>query len=111
MKDNFFELVYTIVAQVPRGRVTTYGAVAKFLNKPRGSRAVGWAMRQCSNEKVPCHRVIYSDGTVGGYGVEGVSRKIALLRTEGIIVSEDRIDLGCYFFSRFTWKPVSFREK
>ncbi len=103
MNDNFFELVYIIVAQVPRGKVTTYSAVARFLNNPRGSRAVGWAMRQCPypNSKVPCHRVIKADGSVGGYGGEGVLKKASLLRKEGIRIREGKIDRSRYMFTSF----------
>jgi O-6-methylguanine DNA methyltransferase len=103
LPENFFELVYRVVAQVPRGKVTTYSAVAKYLNNPRGSRAVGWAMRQCPypNEKVPCHRVIKSDGTIGGYGGEGVIKKARLLRKEGIAIQDGRINLGKYEFRQF----------
>jgi methylated-DNA-protein-cysteine methyltransferase related protein len=102
---NFFELVYQVVAQIPNGRVATYSAVAKFLNNPRGSRAVGWAMRQCPypNEKVPCHRVIKADGSIGGYGYDGVQRKTALLKKEGIRFSKGRVDLKKYEFRDFNW--------
>jgi len=104
LPDNFFELVYLVVSQVPQGRVTTYSAVARFLNNPRGSRAVGWAMRQCPYEisKVPCHRVIKADGTLGGYGSEGVKRKASLLRKEGISVRKGKIDLARYLFTLFS---------
>jgi len=103
LPENFFELVYRVVAQVPRGKVTTYSAVAKYLNNPRGSRAVGWAMRQCPypNEKVPCHRVIKSDGTIGGYGEEGVIKKARLLRKEGITICNGKVNLGKYEFRQF----------
>ncbi|HYB04039.1 MAG TPA: MGMT family protein [Nitrososphaerales archaeon] len=109
MSDNFFELVYLVVKQVPPGRVTTYSAVARFLNNPRGSRAVGWAMRQCPypNDNVPCHRVIKADGSVGGYGVEGVLKKASLLRKEGIRVRQGRIDLSRYFFKNFSYPGSS----
>lgn len=103
MQDNFFELVYKVTAQVPEGRVTTYGAIARFLNNPRGSRAVGWAMRQCPYAHVPCHRVIKSDGSVGGYGSEGILRKVALLKREGITIRKGLVDLSQYEFTRFRW--------
>jgi len=101
MNDNFFELVYLVVAQVPNGRVTTYSSVARFLNNPRGSRAVGWAMRQCPYPKVPCHRVIKADGSVGGYGGEGVVKKASMLRKEGIQIRRGKIDLSKYLFTNF----------
>jgi len=103
MPQNFFELVYAAVAQVPRGRVTTYSAVAKYLGNPRGSRAVGWAMRQCpySLAKIPCHRVIKADGSIGGFGQEGARMKISLLRKEGIPVRKGQVPLDLYFFDQF----------
>ena len=102
MAENFFELVYKVVSQVPSGKVTTYSAVAKFLNNPRGSRAVGWAMRQCPYpiDKVPCHRVIKADGTIGGYGWEGELTKARLLRKEGIAIRSGKIDLQIYEYRR-----------
>ena len=103
MPENFFELVYLVVKQVPPGKVTTYSAIARFLNNPRGSRAVGWAMRQCPypSSEVPCHRVIKADGSVGGYGEEGVLKKAFLLRKEGIKVRQGKIDLTRYLFTSF----------
>jgi len=107
LSDNFFELVYVVVKQVPRGRVTTYSVVAKFLNNPRGSRAVGWAMRQCPYSEVPCHRVIKADGTVGGYGAEGFAKKASLLRGEGIKIRKGSIDLEKYLFTSFRFLKSS----
>jgi O-6-methylguanine DNA methyltransferase len=106
LRPNFFELVYAAVAQVPTGKVTTYSAVAKYLGNPRGSRAVGWAMRQCPYPitKIPCHRVIKSDGTVGGFGADGYRRKISLLRKEGILVRNGKVSLDRHFFDKFTLK-------
>jgi alkylated DNA nucleotide flippase Atl1 len=60
-------------------------------------------MRQCpyQNSEVPCHRVIKADGSVGGYGGEGVPKKASLLRKEGIVIRDGRINLPAYFFNRF----------
>src|ERR1700676_3901921 len=103
MRQNFFELVYAAVAQVPKGRVTTYSAVAKYLGNPRSSRAVGWAMRQCPYPltKIPCHRVIKADGSIGGFGGDGARRKISLLRKEGVAVRKGQVALDRYFFNQF----------
>jgi O-6-methylguanine DNA methyltransferase len=101
MTDNFFDLVYKLVAQVPEGKVTTYGAIAKFLGNPRGSRAVGWAMRQCSLNDIPCHRVIKSDGQVGGYGGDGVPKKVSLLKKEGVKITKGKVDLSSFEFRKF----------
>lgn len=94
---NFFELVYKTVRLVPRGRVTTYSSVAKFLGNPRGSRAVGWAMRVCPYPDVPCHRVIRSDGFVSGFS-EDAKRRIERLRREKVIVRNRHVNLPKYYF-------------
>ena len=87
-----FQEIYRAVSQVPRGRVATYGDVALAVGAPRAARAVGTAMaRNQDVGVVPCHRVVRSDGSVGGYGGggEGVRKKIALLRREGVSVSRE----------------------
>ena len=91
--------------------MTTYSAVAKYLNNPRGARAVGWAMRQCSypNSEVPCHRVIKSDGQVGGWsGDDGPRTKIRLLKKEGVVVRRGNVDLKKFGFTGF---EISEEEK
>lgn len=98
---NFFELVYKAVLLVPKGRVTTYSSVAKFLGNPRGSRAVGWAMRSCPYPDVPCHRVIRSDGFVSGFS-EDAKRRIEKLKREQVKVWNKRVDLSKYYFDFIT---------
>jgi O-6-methylguanine DNA methyltransferase len=108
---NFFELVYEAVRQVPRGRVTTYSAIAKYLGNPRGARAVGWAMRACSDPEIPCHRVIRADGDVGGWSsASGLREKIGLLRREGIQVRKRRVDLSRYYFGAFEFRAIQARK-
>lgn len=64
---SFGEDVLELVSQIPRGSVTTYSEIARVLGKPRAYRAVGNALAKNPNpEKIPCHRVIRSDGSVGG---------------------------------------------
>ncbi len=97
-------LVYRLLKQVPKGRVTTYGALAKAAGHPDSPRAIGALMRSnpCA-PVVPCHRVVYSDGRLGGYGgVKGISRKILVLRREGVQVKGGRIvDFGSRYFNGF----------
>jgi methylated-DNA-protein-cysteine methyltransferase-like protein len=95
---NFFDKVYEIARQIPRGRVTTYSAIAKHLGVPNGARAVGWAMRACSNPRIPCHRVIRQDGFISGdlFG----SRTYELI-SEGIEVIDSRVDLAKYYYDSF----------
>jgi len=81
---TFTEKVYDVVAKIPRGKTMTYGEVACRAGNPRAARAVGNIMHNNSDtERVPCHRVVRSDG-IGGY-VRGVTKKIELLRREGAI--------------------------
>ena len=84
--------VYQLLKKVPPGRVTTYGALAQALGRPKASRAVGNALHAnpCAPQ-VPCHRVVRSDGALGGY-VAGPRRKIELLRQEGVVVRQGRVE-------------------
>jgi deoxyribonuclease V len=100
---DLWKETYDLVAQVPKGRVTTYGAVAKALGDIAASRFVGLAMSR--NEdivRVPCRRVVQSDGFVGGYTGGGTEKKIQLLRKEGIKFSGSKVvDLDENLFSDF----------
>ena len=87
---KFYERVYKIAAKIPKGRVSTYGEIAKAL-KGKAYRAVGSAMNKNPYwPKVPCHRVVNSDGSIGGFA-SGVKKKIALLKKEGVIVKNGKI--------------------
>ncbi len=90
--------VLELVRLVPRGKVTTYKELARAVGKPLAWRAVARALAQNPHPvEIPCHRVVRSDGGVGGYSL-GVGRKIRLLRAEGVVVERGRIDLGKLFF-------------
>lgn len=94
---NFKERCYEILKKVPKGKVTTYKALAHVLNT-KAYRAVGNAMNQNPYApKVPCHRVIKSNGEIGGFA-SGTNRKKAMLRKEGIVIKSNRVDLGKYSF-------------
>ncbi|HEY4489834.1 MAG TPA: MGMT family protein [Candidatus Paceibacterota bacterium] len=84
MKSNFSQKVYEVVRKIPRGKTLTYKQVARIAGKPKASRAVGNIISKNTNKNVPCHRVIRSDGKLGGYnGLRGKS-KMQLLAKEGI---------------------------
>ncbi|HEX55327.1 MAG: cysteine methyltransferase [Candidatus Altiarchaeales archaeon] len=88
---DFSNMVLSIVERIPRGRVTTYKEIAIALGNKNLARVVGLALRRNPRLiEVPCHRVVYSDGRVGGY-VLGVDRKKELLMSEGIGIENDRI--------------------
>ncbi len=94
---------YRLVAQVPKGKVTTYGAVARALGDVAASRFVGIVMSQNKDIRaVPCRRVVMSDGHVGGYTGGGMPKKIRLLREEGVRIDGDVVrDLDEYLFRGF----------
>ena len=82
---TFKEKVYAVVARIPRGKTLTYKEVARRAGSPRAYRAVGNIMNKNPDTKrVPCHRVVRSDGTPGGYA-SGTKRKIAILKSEGAL--------------------------
>jgi len=87
----FNEQVWAICARIPAGRVTTYGAIAKKLGKPRAARAVGQALnRNPYAPTVPCHRVVGSDGKLTGFA-GGLAKKRRMLEAEGVSVAGDRV--------------------
>jgi O-6-methylguanine DNA methyltransferase len=86
LRTAFAQRVYTVVARIPRGYVMTYGQVAKRAGRPGAARAVGTALAHNRDSRVPCHRVIRNDGSMGGYAFGGPNKKRALLRTEGVVL-------------------------
>ena len=92
MEQGFFERVYAVVRCVPKGRVISYGEIAKILGCPRAARQVGWAMRQ-SPDDIPWQRVIKADGSIAGGGFSELRR--ALLREEGVpFLPDGRVDMA-----------------
>lgn len=83
--------VYELTSQIPSGRVSTYGLIAEAAGRPGAARAVGRLMNLNPNPVVvPCHRVVHSDGRVGGYG-GGVEVKVRRLASEGVEVVDGRV--------------------
>ncbi len=94
---SFNERCYAVLRKVPKGKVTTYKAIAKKLNS-NAYRAVGNAMNKNPHApKVACHRVIKSDGSVGGFA-SGTKNKIKMLKAEGIEIKKGKIDLKKYLY-------------
>jgi deoxyribonuclease V len=88
---DFVEYFYTLVKQIPKGQVSTYGDLARALGDIRASRAVGRMLNQNPYAPiVPCHRVVMSDGSLGGFGA-GIPEKIKRLKTEGVTVTKGKI--------------------
>lgn len=98
--DDFFTRVYTVTKLIPYGRITSYGAIARYLGSGRSARMVGWALNACHTryDFIPAHRVVNRNGLLTGKRHFGNSTTMEqLLANEGIVVEDDRI--------------VNFREK
>ncbi len=103
METNFFERVYAVARQIPYGKVTSYGAIARALGTGRSARMVGWAMNASHNlEDVPAHRVVNRKGLLTGkHHFDGSNLMQQLLENEGIIVIDNQIqDLKLVY-----WEP------
>lgn len=89
--NSFASLVYSATKQIPSGRVSTYGAIAKAIDRPQAARAVGQALnRNPYWPAVPCQRVVGSTGQLTGFAT-GLNKKRQLLRKEGITIKKDRV--------------------
>lgn len=95
MATPFFLKIYKVVGRIPKGKVLTYGDVARLVGSSGASRAVGTAMKLNPNLVVcPCHRVVGSDGKMHGYANGGESVKMQILKGEGVKFEGDRVDLS-----------------
>lgn len=104
MEADFFDKVYEIVKQIPPGKVTSYGAIARCIGSARSSRMVGWAMNasHTHTEWIPAHRVVNRNGLLTGkkfFGGENIMQE--LLEGEGIIIEDDQI----VNFEKHFWDP------
>lgn len=85
-KLTFTEKVLRVVARIPKGKTLSYAEVARRAGSPMAFRAVGSIMKKNYNKDIPCHRVIKSNGTAGGYNRGGTRAKLHKLRAEGVIL-------------------------
>ncbi len=101
--DNFFDKVYKVAEQIPFGRVTSYGAIAKYLGAARSARMVGWAMNAShNNQQVPAHRVVNRKGLLTGkHHFDGTNLMQQLLESEGVKVVDNQIQN----FDTVFWDP------
>lgn len=102
-EENFFEKVYAVARQIPYGKVTSYGAIAKALGTARSARMVGWAMNASHNmDDVPAHRVVNRKGLLTGkHHFDGTNLMQQLLENEGIEVVDNQI----VDFEKHFWQP------
>ncbi|MBN1651384.1 MAG: MGMT family protein [Bacteroidales bacterium] len=103
-EHSFFEAVWEVVALIPYGKVSSYGAIASYLSTPKAARMVGWAMNASHAAKIniPAHRVVNRLGVLSGKSHFGqIDLMENLLRNEGLIISNDKI----VNFEQNFWDP------
>lgn len=104
-QESFFQRVYDVTKSIPYGRVSTYGAIARFLGTPRSARMVGWALNASHvDESIPAHRVVNRKGLLTGkHHFKGSNLMQQLLESEGIEVKNNTIiDFETLFWDPFT---------
>lgn len=104
MEESFFEKVYNVVRQIPKGRVCTYGAIAECIGAKKAARMVGWALNNSHTvyPEVPAHRVVNRKGLLSGkHHFDGPSEMEKLLNQEGIQVANNQI----VNFEKLIWDP------
>lgn len=108
--DGFFSLVYEVAKMIPYGRVTSYGAIARFLGSTGSSRMVGWALNNSHKlpEYIPAHRVVNRNGLLTGkHHFPGENLMQELLENEGIRVEENKV----VDFDKIFWDPARVKVK
>jgi methylated-DNA-protein-cysteine methyltransferase-like protein len=105
-KDDFFSRVYEVTRLIPYGKVTSYGAIARYLGSGQSARMVGWALNAChsDDEYIPAHRVVNHNGLLTGkrhFGTPNLMEQ--LLENEGLVVEDDQI----VNFEENFWDPLS----
>jgi len=99
-----FNDIYDVVRLIPKGRVTSYGAIASYLGSKGGARMVGWAMNASHNQiEIPAHRVVNRNGLLTGKIFFGPGKMQLLLEGEGITIIDDQIQN----FKSIFWDPIS----
>jgi len=108
VKSQFFQDVYEVVKLIPKGRVTSYGAIARYLGTTKSARVVGWAMNNSHTlNNVPAHRVVNRDGLLTGKNHFPYPNAMGnLLESEGIKIQKDKI----INFNAYYWDPIKELE-
>lgn len=103
MEKDFFQRVYEVVKQIPYGRITTYGAIAKKIGAPKSARMVGYALNASAmQEDVPAHRVVNRKGLLTGkHHFQGTNLMKQLLENEGVKIKENTVQN----FNDHFWEP------
>lgn len=105
MEKNTFEAIYDVVCRIPYGKVATYGQVAALAGNKRWARVVGYALHVNPDpDRIPCYRVVNRFGEVSeAFAFGGGNRQVELLRAEGVVFQDGRVDMENY-----QWKKVIF---
>lgn len=103
MEKDFFQRVYEVVRQIPYGKITTYGAIAKKIGAPKSARMVGYALNASHlNEEIPAHRVVNRKGLLTGkHHFQGTNLMQQLLENEGVKIKENTVQN----FNDYFWEP------
>jgi len=103
MEKDFFQRVYEVVKQIPYGKITTYGAIAKKIGAPKSARMVGYALNASAmQEDVPAHRVVNRKGLLTGkHHFQGTNLMQQLLENEGVKIKENTVQN----FNDHFWEP------
>ena len=110
MESNFFQKVYEVVKLIPEGKVTSYGAIAKYLGSARSSRMVGWALNNLKHTEgmIPAHRVLNRNGMLTGKAAfSGENLMQELLESEGVEVANDQV----VNFKAHFWDPFELDKE
>lgn len=101
--DSFFQRVYEVVRLIPEGRVTSYGAIARYLGSSGSARMVGWAMNASHGQPdVPAHRVVNRVGLLSGkHHFQGINLMQQLLENEGVVIEDNKVQ----DFKKVYWDP------
>ena len=103
--EGFFQRVYQVVRQIPAGRVTSYGAIARYLGSSGAARMVGWALNQCNSSgmtNIPAHRAVNRKGELSGKAhFKPPSKMQKSLESEGIVIRDDKV----LNFTQLYWHP------
>ena len=104
-KENIYDVIYDVVRAIPKGRVSSYGAVAAAIGVASGARVVGYAMNNCAGvkPKVPAHRVVNRNGMLTGkHHFETPTKMEELLKKEGVKVKDDKV----VDYEKLFWDPL-----
>lgn len=112
---EFADKVFDAVCRIPKGKVSTYGQIAKMIGAPRSARYVGYALRANPSpgldpDDIPCHRVVFKDGRMAtGFAFGGPNVQKEMLEAEGVAFNGDRVDMDSYLWDGASGNVGSWR--